>query len=109
MECNALEEFYLEGVVSERASLAEGGGDGGPERVDVVQRCPAERRFGRGETPGLVRHAAQREPRRADAPAFDCDRGRRRDQRELIGLSIADLQIVRGAPLRASRDLDRDD
>jgi pimeloyl-ACP methyl ester carboxylesterase len=55
-----------------------------------------------------VRYAAHGEPRRADAPAIGRDRSRRRYQRELVGLAIAELEIVRGAALRAGGDLDRD-
>src|SRR5438876_2667779 len=46
---------------------------------------------------------------RADAPAIACDRGRRGDERELIGLAVADLQVVRGATFRAGGHVDRDD
>src|SRR5258705_12348181 len=67
----------------------------------VVQRDPSERRLRRMEAPGLVRHAAERKPRRADAPTIACDRGRRGDQRELVGLAVAELQGVRGATFRA--------
>src|SRR2546426_8437914 len=43
------------------------------------------------------------------SPAIACDRGRRGDERELIGLAVADLQVVRGATFRAGGHVDRDD
>ena len=56
-----------------------------------------------------MRHTAQREPRRTDTRAIACDRGRRGDERELIRLAVAALQVVRGPTFRAGGHVDRDD
>ena len=70
---------------------------------------PRSAGFGCREPPRLVGDAAHREPRRANASAICRDRGRGRNQRELIGCAVADLKIMRGARLHACGHFDRDD
>ena len=79
------------------------------ERINLVQRRSPQRRLGIGEPPGLVRDAAQGQARRTYAPPVDRDGGRGRHERELVRLAVADLEIMRGAPVGAGRHFDGDD
>jgi hypothetical protein len=102
-------QFDLEAVVGERPCIGEGRRDRRLQRLDIVQRRAAQCRLGRCQPPGLVSHATQCQSRRADALAVGRDRGRRGDQSELIGLPVANLQVMRCPPCFLRRHLDSDD
>src|ERR1043166_6205657 len=59
----------------------------------LVRRLPAQRRFGCRVAPGLVRHAAKREPRVRDPVAVERKPRRDRDEGERIGEAVPDLPV----------------
>src|ERR1051326_5650342 len=104
----AARQLDLEIVVAEAARLAQ-------EDLRRARKTLARRRrageglFRRAVAPRLVRHPAERKPRRFNSAAFDLQRGRDRYQREGVGQPVADFQVavVLGEALR--RQLDRRD
>src|SRR5262249_6903137 len=69
-------------------------------------RRSAQCRFCSGVAPGLMRHAAEREPGILDVVSVELEPGRDRDKRKSIGEPVADLKVgvVRCKALRRKLD-----
>src|SRR6202022_4178475 len=66
----------------------------------------SESRFRPAHAPGLRADAAGGNARAADHAVVDVERGRNRDERELVGRAIAHFEVTRSLGVRAARDLD---
>src|SRR3954467_15463359 len=78
-----------------------------PRGAPATASCP--RPPPRPPRPGLGAHAAEREPDVSDDAVLDRDGGGDRDERELVGLAVAELEVRRAARDGRAGHLEADD